>query len=438
MAAMTAIDPTPTPPPEPAHDVRVLIVAEHASARFGGEAVLPLHYFRLLLGLGQPVWLVTHARVRGELTALFPEAGDRIQYVEDHTLHKVMDRLSAYLPARLSNMTLGFVSRLHTQLAQRRLARKLIARHGIQVVHQPMPVSPKEPSVLHGLGVPVVIGPMNGGMTYPRAFRSRSEWALHAVEATGRAASGLLNRLLPGKRRAALLLAANERTQAALPATQGQVALLVENAVDMGLWQPPPPRAPGGATHFVFMGRLVDFKAPGVAVAAFIDAARQAPMTLTVLGDGPLGEALRAQAEAAGVRATAPGQVGKVWFAGWLPQAECAARLREADALLLPSLRECGGAVVLEAMACGLPTVVAAWGGPLDYVTPECGVLVAPDDAATLHSGFVAAMVKLAQEPAWRVELGRAGHQRVQTHFNWDRKIEVMRAHYRQVVSSPA
>jgi hypothetical protein len=29
---------------------RVLIVADHASARFGGEAILPLHWFRLLRG----------------------------------------------------------------------------------------------------------------------------------------------------------------------------------------------------------------------------------------------------------------------------------------------------------------------------------------------------------------------------------------------------
>ena len=51
---------------------RVLIVAEHASARFGGEAALPLHYFRVLRNRGVPVWLVTHARTRDELSALYP------------------------------------------------------------------------------------------------------------------------------------------------------------------------------------------------------------------------------------------------------------------------------------------------------------------------------------------------------------------------------
>ena len=41
---------------------RIAIVSEHASAKFGGEAALPLHYFRVLRRLGHEVWLVTHAR----------------------------------------------------------------------------------------------------------------------------------------------------------------------------------------------------------------------------------------------------------------------------------------------------------------------------------------------------------------------------------------
>ena len=42
--------------PEMSRRLRVLIAAEHASARFGGEAALPLHYFRVLKRRGVPVW----------------------------------------------------------------------------------------------------------------------------------------------------------------------------------------------------------------------------------------------------------------------------------------------------------------------------------------------------------------------------------------------
>ena len=40
---------------------RVLIVAEHASAKFGGEAILPLHYFRVLRKRGIEAWLIVHS-----------------------------------------------------------------------------------------------------------------------------------------------------------------------------------------------------------------------------------------------------------------------------------------------------------------------------------------------------------------------------------------
>jgi hypothetical protein len=34
--------------------LRILLVAEHASAQFGGEAALPLHYYRVLRSRGAP------------------------------------------------------------------------------------------------------------------------------------------------------------------------------------------------------------------------------------------------------------------------------------------------------------------------------------------------------------------------------------------------
>jgi hypothetical protein len=195
---------------------RVLIVADHASAKFGGEAALPLHYFRVLRARGAPVWLISHARTRDELSRLFGN-DPRIQYVEDAPLHRLMFRLGQRLPARLAYLTTGFVTRFSSQLEQRRLVRRLVAEERIEIVHQPMPVSPREPSLLYGFGVPVVIGPMNGGMEWPPAFRPTRGRSASALLKVARASAGLLNRLVPGKYRAALLMVANQRTRDALP-----------------------------------------------------------------------------------------------------------------------------------------------------------------------------------------------------------------------------
>lgn len=406
--------------------MRVLIVAEHASARFGGEAALPLHYFRVLHRRGVPVWLITHARTRDELRALYPDE-PRIAYIEDTAWHRFLWRVGRRLPDAISYATTGFASRVSTQLAQRRLVRRLVREHGITVVHQPMPVSPREPSMLHGFGVPVLIGPMNGGMDYPPAFRRQRGAVERALIGFGRASATALNLLMPGKRRAALLLVANRRTRDALPGgVCREVIELVENGVDLSLWRAPPEaataRPEGAVATFAYMGRLVDWKAVDLLLHAFARACKQAPMTLWILGDGS--ERVRLEALAAELGVAGGDGPGGVRFAGWLTQAECAARLREADALVLPSLLECGGAVVLEAMSMAKPVIATAWGGPLDYLDPSCGVLVPPSSRDGIVAGFAAAMVELAGSASTRRRLGAEGLLKVQREFDWELKVD--------------
>ena len=408
--------------------LRVLIVAEHASARFGGEAALPLHYFRVLEQRGVPVWLVSHARTRDELAELYP-GSDRIVYVADTGWHRLLWRLGTRLPASIAYITTGFLSRLSTQLAQRRIVRRMVGEHGIDVVHQPMPVSPREPSMLHGFGVPVVIGPMNGGMDYPPAFRRSRAGIEQALLRAGRAASVVLNALMPGKRRAAALLVANERTRRALPkGASSHVIELVENGVDLGLWRDPGAgkRRFDEAATFVFMGRLVDWKAVDLLLRAFAVARVQAPMRLWILGDGEQRAPLEALARSLDLPIGASQEVGAVFFSGWLTQAACVARLSAADCLVLPSLLECGGAVVLEAMSLAKPVIATAWGGPLDYLDTACGVLVDPASAESLVDAFAAAMVALARSPETRAQMGQRALAKVREEFDWDLKVDRM------------
>src|SRR5579871_4629468 len=94
---------------------RVLIVAEHASAKFGGEAILPLHYFRVLRKRGVEAWLIVHSRTRDELTALFPNDLDRIHFVPDTKCHRLLNRIGKGLPGHLRHFTIGFLARLSSQ-----------------------------------------------------------------------------------------------------------------------------------------------------------------------------------------------------------------------------------------------------------------------------------------------------------------------------------
>jgi glycosyltransferase involved in cell wall biosynthesis len=409
--------------------MKVCIVAEHASTRFGGEAILPVHYFRLLRARGIESWLVVHARTRDELAELFPQDLDRIMFVPDLWIHKLIFHLSRYLPRRVSEATLGLLNQLITQFCQRAIVRKLIRDKQIDVVHQPIPVAPRFPSVIFGLGVPVLIGPLNGGMDYPPAFRRIESWMSRWVIALARVFTNSANTLLPGKKNADVVLVANERTRRALPSgIRGSVIEVVENGIDSSLWMETSKKTENTAFHFVFLGRLTDWKALDIVIRAL---EKLPSAELQVIGDGPMLESWKSLASELGLK-------DRVHFVGWLPQQECANRLQSAIALVLPSLYECGGAVVLEAMAMGKPVIATRWGGPADYLDETCGILVEPESYSNLVSGFANAMQTLIQSPGLARTMGATGRERALRDFDWQRKIDQIIVIYRELAEKHA
>jgi len=418
-------------PKVPSHKLlRICIVAENASFRFGGEASLPLHYFARLRKRGEEAWLIIHGRTRPELETLFPNDQSRIQYIPDKWYHKLIWQLSRPLPRRVAEASFGTLMVLINQLIQRSMVKRLIREQGITVVHQPIPVSPKAPSFISGLRVPVIIGPMNGGMDYPPAFRGAESLFTRFVVAVGRASANLVNNLIPGKRNAKLLLVANQRTRLALPSSiTGEIIEIPENGVDLSIWTlPATGRAPtlveAHAPRFVFIGRLIDWKRLDFVLHAL---ARIPGVQLEVVGDGGMRAPWTALATTLGI-------ADRVRWIGWLPQPECASLLRGATALVLPSIYECGGAVVLEAMACGIPVIATAWGGPADYLDATCGILVDPTNADTIQTGFEDAMRSLIANSSMRTQLGAAGRRRVEQQYDWDQKIDRILYIYEQAI----
>ena len=155
----------------------VLIVAENASVRFGGEAILPYHYFRLLLARGIDAHLIVHERCpRGAARALPAAVRDRLHFVADQLRYKSFSSLLGrmLLPTGVSTRPpFGLANQMLTQHAPSVPSSAAARSSPDTVVHQPIPVSPRFPSLLYGLGAPLVVGPLNGGMEYPRSLSAR-------------------------------------------------------------------------------------------------------------------------------------------------------------------------------------------------------------------------------------------------------------------------
>jgi glycosyltransferase involved in cell wall biosynthesis len=398
--------------------MRITIVADNASSRFGGEAFIPLNYFRLLRLRKADVRLIVHARNKAELCESFPNDLDRLHFVEDTWLHKCLFLAGRYLPRRLADATTGLLIHLTTQIAQRRIVRELVKRLRIDVIHQPTPVSPKTPSQIYGLDVPVVIGPLNGGMTYPPVFQKEQGIISNIAMELGRVIAHFLNLIIPGKRLASLILVANRRSLDALPwGIKGRVVELVENGVDLSIWQP---KALDLTSHnevrLIFIGRLIDLKALDIVLEAIHRSKHRVTVSFEIIGDGPMRKPWQDMVAQMGLESI-------IKFSGFLSQPECARRLQQADVFVFPSLHDCGGAAVLEAMAAGLPVIATAWGGPLDYLDESCSILVKPSSREALVEGFSNGIIELAKSASFRNQMGQAGHERARQ-FDWEHKID--------------
>jgi glycosyltransferase involved in cell wall biosynthesis len=235
--------------------------------------------------------------------------------------------------------------------------------------------------------------------------------------------------LLPGKKRAAVVLVANERTRNALPkGIRGRVIEMNENGIDIGTWHSDSSAAARPVPLFVFVGRLVDWKALNIAIRAV---AQVPTVELDVVGDGPMLETWKSLAQELGVSQ-------RVHFIGRETQPQYAVRLQQSVGLVLPSLYESGGAVVLEAMAAAKPVIATRWGGPIDYLDSSCGILVDPQSYGALVTGFAEAMQKLIDQPELAKAMGEAGRKRAVRDFDWQRRIDRMIGIYDSVVKESA
>jgi glycosyltransferase involved in cell wall biosynthesis len=154
-------------------------------------------------------------------------------------------------------------------------------------------------------------------------------------------------------------------------------------------------------------------------------------MTLSIVGSGEERANLEQVARSLDIFDERSNQPGKVCFLGWMSQADCAAQLAGCDALVLPSMAECGGAVVLEAMAMEIPVIATAWGGPLDYLDSSCGILVEPSSKNAFVDDLVLALIRLATHPQDRRAMGKIGRLKVIRDFDWEMKVDQILEHYR-------
>lgn len=334
------------------------------------------------------------------------------------------------LYAVLSNLVYPFFERKLWQTFEPRL------RAGeFDLVHRVLPLSPTTSSWiaprLKKIGVPFVLGPLNGGVPWPKGFddlRQQERDGAGRLRALCRFSRGLKQT----RESASAILAASRTTLREMPGTlQQRCVFIPENAVDLEKFPlTPKPAETADSTkplRLSFVGRLVALKGVDMLIAAAAPLIRNGALLLDIIGEGPERERLQAMVDrekiAAGVR-----------MEGWVPHAKLGLRLRESDLFVFPSIREFGGGVVLEAMALGIPCVVLDHGGPPELVPPGTGYVL----PMTTREDIVMRLRQLLTELKDDREQVRSAGEMAQAHvrkfYSWETKAAQIHEVYRWVL----
>ncbi|WP_322865335.1 glycosyltransferase family 4 protein [Aquicoccus sp. G2-2] len=312
----------------------------------------------------------------------------------------------------------------------RRFGADIAAGH-YDVVHRVTPLSPTAPSPLARrcarAGVAFVLGPLNGGVPWPKGFeaerRREREWLSYVRGAY---------RLLPGRgatlRHAAAIIAGSRHTASEVPARYAQKCVYIpENGIDPARFSRV--AAPEGPVlSACFLGRMVPYKGPDMLLEAALPLLQAGRLRLEMIGDGPLLGDLKAYAAAQGVD-------GAVTFHGWLAHGAVQDVMAGCHLLAFPSVREFGGGVVLEAMALGVVPMVVDYAGPGELVRDEWGIKLPLGARDEIVAEFARALARVAGDPAAIAPLAGAGRARVAAAYTWARKAEQVAAVYDWVLN---
>jgi glycosyltransferase involved in cell wall biosynthesis len=158
-----------------------------------------------------------------------------------------------------------------------------------------------------------------------------------------------------------------------------------------------------------------------------LEAMQHVAARLILVGDGPEGVALRAQAEALGL-------TDRVFFAGQVNDDALPAYYQAADIFCLPASErsEAFGLVQVEALSAGLPIVSTELGTGTSYVNRhgKSGLVVPPRDAESLTR----ALVRMVQDDELRHTLAAGARERAEA-FTAARMLRDIEAVYAEVLA---
>ena len=415
---------------------RVLLIAEAANPEW---ASVPLVGWSLSRALAKVVdaHLVTHIRNRDAIIRAGLIEGRDFTAIDNESVAAPLLKLAHRLRGGIgkgwtTNAAFSSLAYYSFEVELWRQFSSRFAAHEFDLVHRITPLSPTSQSPLARrlarLNIPFVIGPLNGGVPWPKHFRGRQyaehDWLSHIR---------WLYRFMPGyrstRRYSAAIIVGSKHTYREMPRwAKDKCVYIPENGVSLDRLAQVKDRPACLPLQGAFVGRLVPYKGADMLLEAAADFLRNGQLELHIIGDGPQRPLLEAMVERLGIH-------GKVHFYGWITHREVQDRLRTCDFMALPSIREFGGGVVVESMSLGVTPIVADYAGPSELVDDQTGIRVPFHDEKSLVEGIRLAIGNIIRDPETLERFAAAARRKVRETFTWEAKADQITAVYNAILS---
>lgn len=278
-----------------------------------------------------------------------------------------------------------------------------------------------------------VWGPAGGGQTVPLrmlpafGFLGGIKECLRNIRVHFSAFNPLFRAVL---RRSSLVLFANRETAKLLSGgASAERQLMIDVGVNVYDFAPVSSEHTRSKVTILFAGRFEHRKGAMLLLKAFVHVAKKHQnVELRLVGGGPLRKQLMSYTENMGLDE-------KVIFPGLISHEEMRAEMAGATIFAFPSLRDTSGAVVLEAMATGLPVVCFDHQGAALMVADGCGLRVPAIAFKTAVVGLANAICKLVEFPELVSQMGISGRKHVVKNHHWDIKASRMGDCYRSLIN---
>ncbi len=184
---------------------------------------------------------------------------------------------------------------------------------------------------------------------------------------------------------------------------------------------------PSGPVKICFLKAHRKKYGPDILLRALVEVKKKIPgVQLSMAGEGELTETLKKMTVELDLEEN-------VHFTGYIDNYRIYDFIRQHHFMVMPSVMESEsfGVAVLEAGACGRPTIASRIGGvPEVIVDGRTGFFVTPHEVGQLAE----AIIRLAGDIELVAKVGRASYEFVKENYNWEKSLDLMATVYERLI----